>query len=74
MPFVGKTFVITGTLSQPRSEYKEMIENSGGKVTGSISKGTSFLLAGEGGGSKRDKADNLGIEVISEDQLISMLD
>jgi len=74
MPFVGKTFVITGTLSQPRSEYKKMIENGGGKVTGSISRSTSFLLAGEGGGSKRDKADNLGIEIISEDQLISMLD
>ena len=74
MPLAGKTFVITGTLSRARSSYKEMIEQSGGKVSGSVSSKTSYLLAGEGGGSKRDKADKLGIDVLSEDQLMSMLE
>ena len=74
MPLAGKTFVITGTLSRARSLYKEMIEKGGGKVSGSVSGKTSYLLAGEGGGSKRDKADKLGIEILSEDQLISMLE
>ena len=73
MPLAGKTFVITGTLSQPRSIYKEMIEQGGGKVSGSVSGNTSYLLAGEGGGSKRDKADKLGVDILSEDQLISIL-
>jgi len=73
MPLAGKTFVITGTLSQPRSIYKEMIEQGGGKVSGSVSGNTSYLLAGEGGGAKRDKADKLGVDILSEDQLISML-
>ena len=50
-----------------------MIEQGGGKVSGSVSGNTSYLLAGEGGGSKRDKADKLGVDILSEDQLISML-
>lgn len=73
MPLAGKTFVITGTLTQGRDDYKKLIEQHGGKVTGSISKNTDFLLAGEGGGSKRDKAAKLGVSVISEDDLNAML-
>ena len=63
----GKTFVITGTLSFGRNEFKERILAAGGKVSGSISGKTDYLLAGEGGGSKRDKAKLLGVEVISEE-------
>jgi DNA ligase (NAD+) len=73
LPLAGKTFVITGTLSQGRSEFKTLIEQKGGMVTGSISKSTDYLLAGEGGGSKRDKAIKLGVSVISEDDLRSLL-
>ena len=68
-PLAGKTFVITGTLSVPRDEIKERLEALGAKVSGSISKNTDYLLAGEGGGSKRDKATKLGVKVIGEDQL-----
>jgi DNA ligase (NAD+) len=73
MPLTGKTFVITGALSQPRPEFKKLIESKGGKVSGSISKNTNFLLSGEGGGSKRDKAESLGVTVIDEDALNAML-
>ncbi len=73
MPLTGLTFVITGTLSQPRPEFKKLIESKGGKVSGSISKNTDYLLCGEGGGSKRDKADSLGVSVIDEEQLSAML-
>ena len=72
-PLAGKSFVITGTLSMARGDYKTLIEQKGGKVTGAISRNTSYLLAGEGGGSKRDKATSLGVAVISEDELQSML-
>ena len=73
MPLVGKTFVITGTLSEERGAFKQRIEAKGGKVTGSVSKNTDYLLAGEGGGSKRDKAESLGVEIIDEEQLAAML-
>ena len=73
-PLAGKTFVITGTLSAPRNEIKEKILAAGGKVTGSISKKTDYLLAGEGGGSKRDKAEGLGVPVISEEELTEILE
>ena len=71
--FTGKTFVITGTLSAPRQEFKELIEGHGGKVSGSISSKTNFLLSGEGGGSKRTKAESLGIPVIDEIEINKML-
>lgn len=71
--FTGKTFVITGTLSAPRQEFKELIEGNGGKVSGSISSKTNFLLSGEGGGSKRTKAEALGIPVIDEIEINKML-
>ena len=63
----GKTFVITGTLSHPRDYFEQLIAAHGGKATGAISKSTSYLLAGSGGGSKRDKALKLGVPVISEE-------
>jgi len=65
-PFVGKTFVITGTLSQPRGDFKKQIENLGGKVSGSVSKNTDYLLSGEGGGSKYSKAESLNIPILDE--------
>ncbi len=73
LPLVGKTFVITGTLSVDRDEMKAIIEGKGGKVTGSVSAKTSYVLAGEGGGSKRDKAEKLGVAIISEEDLNGMI-
>lgn len=73
MPLIGKTFVITGTLSEERGVFKERIEAKGGKVTGSVSKNTDYLLAGEGGGSKRDKAEKLGVKIIDEEGLLTLL-
>lgn len=73
LPLVGKTFVITGTLSIPRPEFKALIEANGGKVSGSVSSKTNFLLAGEGGGSKQTKAESLDVPVIGEEELNTML-
>lgn len=71
--FEGKTFCITGTLpNMGRSEAAAFIESYGGKVTGSVSKKTDYLVAGEAAGSKLDKANSLGITVISEEELIKM--
>lgn len=72
-PLAGKTFVITGTLSMDRDEMKAFIESKGGKVSGSVSAKTHYVLAGEGGGSKRDKAEKLGVPVIDEAALQAML-
>lgn len=63
----GKTFVITGTLSAPRGDFKERILALGGKVAGSVSGKTDYLLAGESAGSKLTKAESLGVEVLSEE-------
>ncbi|MCR4675327.1 MAG: NAD-dependent DNA ligase LigA [Lachnospiraceae bacterium] len=71
--FDGKTFVITGTLpTMGRKEAASFIESNGGKVTGSVSKKTDYLVAGEAAGSKLDKANALGIRVLSEDELIKL--
>lgn len=71
--FSGLTFVITGTLpNMDRKEAAALIEKYGGKVTGSVSKKTSYLLAGENAGSKLTKAQDLGITVISEEELHHM--
>lgn len=71
---VGLTFVITGTLpSMGRKEAQELIEKNGGKVTGSVSKKTNYLLAGEDAGSKLTKAQSLGIAIITEEQLKDMI-
>ena len=64
--FEGKTFVITGTLSLPRSNFEEKIKQLGGKVSGSVSKKTSYVLAGENPGSKFDKASALGVIILNE--------
>ncbi|TBR79376.1 NAD-dependent DNA ligase LigA [Campylobacter novaezeelandiae] len=63
---IGKTFVITGTLSRPRDEFKALIESLGGKVSSSVSKKTNFVLYGEEAGSKLDKARELNITCIDE--------
>lgn len=72
-PLAGMTFVITGTLSAPRDDIAARILAAGGKVSGSVSKNTSYLLAGEGGGSKLDKATSLGVNVITEADLSDLI-
>ena len=62
----GKTFVITGTLSESRDVYKEKLESLGGKVTGSVTSKTDYVLVGDNPGSKYDKAISLGIKIIDE--------
>lgn len=69
----GKTFVITGTLSRPRDEIKEEIEGLGGNVTGSVTKKTNYVIAGEKAGSKLTKANELGIKVLTEEEYNNML-
>lgn len=73
--FAGKTFVLTGTLpTYSRSEASAMIERFGGKVSSSVSKKTAYVLAGEEAGSKLDKANALGVPVISEAEFLRMLE
>ena len=70
----GKTFVLTGTFpTLKRSEAQKLIEDNGGKVAGSVSKKTDFVVAGEEAGSKLDKAQALGIAVITEEELLKMI-
>lgn len=70
----GKTFVLTGTLpTLKRDEASQLIENAGGKVSGSVSKKTDFVVAGEEAGSKLEKAQSLGITVLSEQDLLDLL-
>src|ERR1700728_664255 len=71
----GKTFVLTGTLAHfTRDETKKMIEDAGGKVTGSVSKKTDYVVAGTDAGSKLDKAKELGVTVIDEKEMKSVVD
>jgi len=73
-PLTGKTVVLTGTFpTLKRDEAKALVEEAGGKVSGSVSKKTSFVVAGEDAGSKLDKAKELGIEVIDEAALLAKL-
>jgi DNA ligase (NAD+) len=70
----GLTFVITGTLpTLKREEAQELIEKHGGKVTGSISKKTSYLVVGEEAGSKLAKAQELGVPLLEEADLLRMI-
>ncbi|MEY2574549.1 MAG: ligase [Verrucomicrobiota bacterium] len=71
--FKNTTWVITGTLSQARDEIGELIRARGGKVSGSVSKKTSYVLAGEEAGSKLEKAKKLGVRVLNEDEFRGLL-
>nr|MBP9524211.1 NAD-dependent DNA ligase LigA [Ottowia sp.] len=74
LPLAGKTFVLTGTLpTLSRDEAKEMLEAKGAKVSGSVSKKTHYVVAGEEAGSKLDKARELGVPVIDEAQMQALL-
>ena len=71
---MGLTFVLTGTLpTLKRGDAQKMIEAAGGKVSGSVSKKTSYVVAGEEAGSKLTKAQSLGVPVIGENEMIEML-
>lgn len=71
--FYDKTVVITGTMSVPRDDIKELLESKGAKITNSVSKKTDFVVYGENAGSKLDKAQSLGVRVINEDEFRAML-
>lgn len=73
LPLSGKTLVITGTLSAKREDIAALIEKNGGKVSGSVSKKTDYLVAGENAGSKLTKAQEIGVKIISEENLLAML-
>ncbi|AFM25553.1 NAD-dependent DNA ligase LigA [Desulfomonile tiedjei] len=70
----GKTVVFTGTLSLPRSEAKKLVETAGGTVSGSVSRKTDYVVAGDEAGSKLDKARGLGVTVLSEDEFRSLVE
>jgi len=72
-PLDGKTFVLTGALSRPRDQIKAQLEALGAKVAGSVSKKTDYVVAGEAAGSKLAKAQDLGIDILDEDQLQEMI-
>ncbi|MEI6137262.1 MAG: helix-hairpin-helix domain-containing protein, partial [Chloroflexota bacterium] len=70
----GLSIVVTGSLDRwSRNEIEELITNLGGKVSGAVSKKTSYVVSGEGGGTKRDKAETLGVEVIDESTFVARL-
>ncbi len=75
LPLAGKTFVVTGSLQKfDRKQIEDLIVQLGGKASGSVSKKTSFLIAGEAAGSKLDKAKEMKVQVLSEDEFIKMID
>ncbi|MBV9490267.1 MAG: hypothetical protein JO069_11175, partial [Verrucomicrobia bacterium] len=69
----GKSWVITGVLSQPRDHFEELVRLHGGRVASSVSKKTDYLLAGDHAGSKLQKARQLGVKVIEENQFRALL-
>jgi len=71
---LGKTFVVTGTLANyERGEIEDLIKSLGGKATGSVSKKTDYVVAGENAGSKLDKAKELGVPVLTESEFEQMI-
>ena len=73
-PLEGKTFVLTGTLPElSRDEATKRIRSAGGKVTGSVSKKTDYLVAGDSPGSKLAKAEEVGTEILDEEGLLKLL-
>ena len=73
--FAGMTFVVTGTLEHfSRKEAETKITALGGKAAGSVSKKTSYVVAGEAAGSKLTKAQSLGVPVLTEDEFIALMD
>lgn len=73
LPLEGLTFVLTGTMPKPRKEVEELIERRGGHTSGSVSKSTDYLVAGENPGSKLGKAEALGVKTISYEELLKMV-
>ena len=71
--FFAKTFVITGSFSNSRDYYKNIIEEMGGSVSGSVSSKTSYLLCGDDAGSKLDNAKKLNIKIIDEKEFLEMI-
>jgi DNA ligase (NAD+) len=69
----GKSVVFTGTISMPRGDAKKLVESFGGKVSGSVSRKTDYVVAGEDPGSKLDKARELGVKVLSEVEFKALL-
>ena len=69
----GLNFVITGTLTRPRDDLKKQLEAAGARVTGSVTKKTSYLIAGEEAGSKLTRAQELGVPVLDETGLAALL-
>ncbi len=73
-PFTGKTVVLTGTMSRPRSEIKSMLESLGAKVSGSVSKKTDYVIYGADAGSKLTKAQSLGVATLTEDEMREIIE
>ena len=72
---VGLNFVLTGTLPNlSREEAKKRIEQAGGKVVGSVSKKTNYVVAGEEAGSKKDKAIELGVRIVGEQEMLTLIE
>lgn len=69
----GQTFVLTGTLSEPRTVLEALVASKGGKCSGSVSAKTTYLVVGEGGGGKADKAKKLGVKILTEAELRALL-
>ena len=72
-PFLGKKIVLTGAMSKPREEIKELLENLGAHVSNSVSKKTDYLIVGKDPGSKLEKAKKLGVKIISEEEMWKMI-
>jgi DNA ligase (NAD+) len=71
---IGKTLVVTGTMVRmKRDEIEQLIRDHGGKASGSVSKKTDFVVAGEAAGSKLTKAQELGVKVLTEDEFLAMI-